>query len=176
MSNQLYRALDPILEQLMAVLRRVERFLGPDDDWVEDDRRILFEAAHKRFGHIHPFIKEKSSREYLLTVEAGSDTVERLLMDSGYYDRNLLSNRKYRETESGRQWATGSYVYDPSDTSEQHHVYLFDTPNGHTDVYSHTETSVREGAEHITNPQYDSTDGMIVSILNKSEYNYNRHD
>jgi hypothetical protein len=32
-----YSKLDPILESLMGAVRRAERFLGPEDDWVEED-------------------------------------------------------------------------------------------------------------------------------------------
>jgi hypothetical protein len=143
------KQLDPILEPLMAAVRRAERFLGPDDDWVEADRRILFEAAQRRFGHLHKFVYEKGPDDYICTANATPDVVEQAI--SPYYQRNLASSRKCRTHHNGeKQWAVGSWVHDPPSEPWQHHIYLFETENGRTDIYGHRETSVREGIEHIT--------------------------
>jgi hypothetical protein len=186
----LYDRLDPYLEPLMAAVRRAERFLGPEDDWVEDDRRILYEAAQRHLGQYHQFLTRKTHHEYVTTAHADSDAVE-IALDAAGYQRNLASSRKYRnDHDGGKQWACGSFVrdrlegdFEPSsdegslnDSSriasrehgyvEQHHVYLFEAPNGATDVYAHRETSVTEGGEHITDTnQEHGAPGIVFEAL-----------
>jgi hypothetical protein len=136
------------LSQILGAVRRVERFLGPEDDWVEDDRRKLFEFLDGKFGHA--FTMEKSARDYITTAQASPDAVEVALHRAGY-QRNLVSTRKYRTHHAGgKQWAVGSYVYDPVDTDWQHHVFLFPAPDGAADVYGHRETSARNPVGHLT--------------------------
>lgn len=173
----MYKLLDPYLEPLMATLRGAEEFLGPDDDWVEDDRRILFEAAQRHLGRFHKFVYEKSAEDYVTTAQVDSDVVEEALHAAGY-QRNLLSSRKYREHhEGGRQWAEGSWVFDPSDTDWQHHVYLFEAPNGGTDIYAHRETSVREGSEHLTEEQiHGDPNDRLRSALSSSSVPHSDRD
>jgi hypothetical protein len=142
--------LDPALARLLGGVRELETLLGPEDDWVEDDRRILFEAADRILRPLgRPTIREVGRYDYILTVAATPDAVETHLDHAGY-QRNLLSTRKYREHhDGGRQWAVGSWVLDPDDTDWQHHVYLFPYESGlATDVYGHTEPSVRNPEEH----------------------------
>jgi hypothetical protein len=136
------------LSRIISVIRRIEQFLGPDEDWVEDDRRKLFEFLDGKFGHA--FTMEKSARDYITTAQESPDAVEVALHRAGY-QRNLVSTRKYRTHHSGgKQWAVGSYVYDPVDTDWQHHVFLFPAPDGETDVYGHREATVREPVDHVT--------------------------
>jgi hypothetical protein len=166
-----YKKIDSILEPLMAAVRYAERFLGPDDDWVEDDRRILFEAAQRHLGHVHRFTREKGRADYFTTAHATPDVVETVLHDNGY-QRNLASTRKYRTHHGGgKQWAVGSWVLDHPDTDWQHHVYLFPTPNNGTDLYGHRETSVREGAEHLTatNQQHGDPMGRVRGLLSATD-------
>lgn len=135
------------LSCVLGVVRRVERFLGPDDDWVEDDRRVLFEALDGLAGH--SFTKKKSARDYITTAHATPDAVEQAL-DAAGYQRNLASTRKYRtHHDGGKQWAVGSWALDPADTDWQHHVFLFPSPDG-TDLYGHKEATVRDPVEHVT--------------------------
>jgi hypothetical protein len=154
--------MDQILEAVMAAVRRAERFLGPQDDWVEDDRRIAYEAAQRHLGHLHTFVREKGAADYVTTVHATPDAIERALTNTGY-QRNLLSSRKYRtHHDGGRQWAVGSFVLDDIDHNgkytRQHHVYLFEAPDGGADVYAHTETSVLEGYEHVSDTRQSRGD------------------
>jgi hypothetical protein len=136
------------LSFVLGAVRRVERFLGPDDDWVEDDRRWLFETLDGLAGH--SFTMEKSARDYITTANATPDAVERAL-DTAGYQRNLASTRKYRtHHDGGKQWAVGSWVLDPADTDWQHHVFLFPAPDGGTDVYGHREATVRDPVDHVT--------------------------
>jgi hypothetical protein len=91
-------------------------------------------------------------------------------MASGY-QRNLLSSRKYREHHGGgKQWAVGSFVYDPENTDWQQHVYLFPSPNGGTDVYSHREPSVRLPREHLdpTTGTHGDPAGIVRTALDDS--------
>jgi len=181
----LSRKLDPLLEPAISAVRRLERFLGPDDDWVEDDRRILYEAAQRHLGHLHTFTREKGRAEYVTTVKADPDTVEGALMPP--YQRNLVSTRKYRTYRGGgKQYACGSFVIDGiagdfeassdeaslNDSSrsasrehgyvEQHHVYLFETEDGYTDVHAHRETSATEGDEHLTETHQEQGDPHVL--------------
>jgi hypothetical protein len=136
------------LSRVIGAVRWLERFLGPDDDWVEDDRRKLFEWLDGKFGH--SFTMEKGARDYITTADASPDAVERALA-SADYQRNLVSTRKYRtHHDGGKQWAVGSWVLDPADTDWQHHVFLFPAPDGGTDVYGHKESTVRDPVDHVT--------------------------
>jgi hypothetical protein len=155
------------LSCVLGAVRRVERFLGPDDDWVEDDRRWLFETLDGLAGH--SFTMEKSARDYITTAHATPDAAEQALHAAGY-QRNLASTRKYRTHHGrgsatrgdsgpkrgsaprggGKQWAVGSWVLDPADTDWQHHVFLFPAPDGGTDVYGHKEATVRDPVDHVT--------------------------
>lgn len=157
--------LDPFLELVIPPVRRAERFLGPEDDWVEDDRRILYEAAQRHLGHLHTFTREKGRGDYVTTVKADPDTVEEALM--GPYQRNLVSTRKYRTYhDGGKQWACGSFVIDgiagDHGYVEQHHVYIFETADGHTDVHAHRETSATEGDEHLTETNQEQGDPHVL--------------
>jgi hypothetical protein len=154
------------LSRILGAVRCLERFLGPDDDWVEDDRRVLFETLDGLLGH--SFTMEKSPRDYITTAHATPDAVEKAL-DAAGYQRNLVSTRKYRtHHDGGKQWAVGSWVLDPADTDWQHHVFLFPAPDGSTDlsgespdsveneqglscdVYGHKEATVRDPVDHVT--------------------------
>ena len=143
------KTFEPVLRPLLGAVRRAERFLGPEDDWVERDRRVLFEAADTILRPLgRPTIREVGEADRIGTVGAGPDVVELALVEAGY-QRNLLSTRKYREHHNGgRQWACGSWVLDPVDEPWQHHVYLFEAPDGSTDVYAHKEASVRNPDKH----------------------------
>lgn len=143
--------IDEIVEPLMAAVRHAERFLGPEDDWVEEDRRVLYEAAQRHLGHVHTFVQSVGGADYVTTANAPPDAVERALVYP--YQRNLASTRKYRTHHCGRkQWADGSFAFDPRDEPWQHHVYLFTTQDDGTDIYAHEEVSVRRGLEHLTTP------------------------
>lgn len=173
--TSLARHLDPFLEPILTAVRRVERFLGPDDDWVEDDRRIVFEAAQRLLGGVHEFTTEKTRDEYVFTVNMTPDAFEQAITPT--YQRNLASSRKYRtDHDGGRQWACGSYVVDPPNQRWQHHVYIFEAPDGRTDVYAHKETSVREGAEHLYEPQVDADPHVLPSILRSLGVEHGRRE
>lgn len=139
------------LSWLMAQIRKQERALGPSDDWVEDDRRVLFEAADRFLRPLgRATIQEVPTADHIVTVEASPDEVEELI--SPPFQRNLLSTRKYRtlsEENGGKQYAVGSWVLDPEETSWQQHVYLFPSPGGGTEIYGHLEPSVRDPDAHV---------------------------
>lgn len=172
------RQFEPQLATLLGYLRRAEQFLGPEDDWVEDDRRVLFEAIDPLLRPLgRSTITEKGENDYVATVSRTPDEVEVILDDQGY-QRNILSTRKYRaHHDGGKQWAVGSWVLDPSDTDSQHHVYLFRSPDGGTDIYAHSEASVTEPAEH------DGGDALVPgdpknleSIFNRRAISFNERD
>lgn len=150
LATRLIETFEPLLRPLFAGVRRLETLLGPEDDWVEDDRRVLFEAADSILRpRGRPTIRAVGDADHVGTVPRSPDAVERVLAEEGY-QRNILSSRKYREHHTGgRQWAVGSWVLDPiGDTDDQHHVYLFPSKDGATDVYAHREASVTEPDEH----------------------------
>lgn len=162
----------------MASVRRVEEFLSPSDDWVEDGRRILYEAAQRLLGDYHDFIREKGTADYITTAHADSDAVEIALMEYGY-DRNLLSTRKYREHHGGgKQWAVGSFAYDPEDTDWQHHVYLFKAPNGGTDIYGHREPSPRNPEAHLDTSTgvHGDPNGRVANALDVYRIEYGERE
>lgn len=149
-ASRLIDALEPALRPALAGVRRLEVRLGTEDDWIEDDRRIIFEAADAALGPLgRPTIRQVGRDDYALTVAADADRVEETLATNGY-QRNLLSTRKYRDHhEGGRQWAVGSWVRDEADTPWQHHVYLFPYRDPRaTDIYAHREPSVRNASAH----------------------------
>lgn len=142
------RVSEPLLSWLLAGIRRVETLLGPSDDWVEQDRRWLYELADRVLRPLgRPTIHEATSSDHVVLVDSSPDAVEDVLSENGY-QRNLLSTRKYRtHHDGGRQWAVGSWVRELDD-ERQHHVYLFPYHEGGTDVYAHSEPSVTDPSEH----------------------------
>lgn len=138
------------VSQIMGRVRYVEEFLGPEDDWVEEDRRLLFEALHPLGDALgRPLIQSVPEADYVGHVPTSPDAYERFLVDR-FYQRNLASTRKYRNPwDGGRQWAVGSWVFDPEREPWQHHVYLFPARCGGVDVYAHLEPSIRRPREHV---------------------------
>ena len=161
-----------VLTYLLSAVRYCERFLGPDDDWIEEDRRIAHEAAQRLFGDYHTFVHEEKPQNYVTTVDVDDDTVEQIIHP--YYQRNIAASRKYRDHhDGGKQWAVGSYVFDPPSKEWQHHVTLYPTADGRTDVYSHTETSVREGFDHLSDGvSKRGNEKELFTLLNKASVSY----
>lgn len=164
-----------LLSALMGAVRRAERFLGPEDDWVEEDRRVLYEAFDGTLGHSTTF--EKGPRDYFTTADASPDKVEEALHP--HYQRNLASTRKYRTHHGGgKQWACGSWVHDPPETDTQHHVFLFKAPDGRTDLYGHFETSVRDPDGHLQGDTWKAGDpnGRARALLDEAGITFERRD
>lgn len=174
--DYVFSNLEPQLVWALLRIRQIESSLGPEDDWVEKDRRILFEWLDSHFSH--PFTFEKGVEDYICTAYTNSDIVEKALSAAGYH-RNVLSTRKYRTHHSGgKQWAVGSWVYELSHDEDekylkQHHIYLFEY-KPHCDIYGHLETSVREGKEHITETNQISGDlnNRCRNALRKADIDY----
>jgi len=115
-----------------------------------------------------PLTAKKGRRDYVLTVDVDSDAVERAIYPQ--YQRNLTSTRKYRTIGSERQWANGSYVFDPSETKYQHHAYLFSNEDETTDVYAHKEWSAEHHPyEHVTEQQaHGDPDNRITLLMDEA--------
>ena len=143
-----YTAIDTLLEYSLSAVRVVERYCGPYTQVLEEIRKILFRGAHVVGGHIHPIVYHKDTEDYLVSTSLSPTAVTALLYPT--YHRNFMSSVKYRTYNGDSQYTHSSWVYDPTDEPTQHHVYIFPTDAGGTDIYTHTETSVREGAEHLT--------------------------
>ena len=140
-------------------IRDLSAYLGPKDDWIEGLRRrilVLLDPAASVLGR--PLIREKGGRDYIGTVEATDNEFESAIMPP--YQRNLTSTRKYRIIDGERQWADGSFVYDPDDTDWQHHVFIFPEEVGEDGtvkklaVYGHKEKSAeKDPVGHVSDPQ-----------------------
>jgi hypothetical protein len=172
-AEKIIRALEPQLVWAFSHIDNYEESLGPDDDWVQRDRRYLYETADRFLRPLgRPTIREVGQEDKLFTVEESVNDVEECIHPK--YSRNLISSRKYREHHSGgRQWAKGSWVYDPKDTDWQHHVYLFPSKDGGTDVYAHKEPSVRLPAQHhLHGGKSGDPDGVLHGQLDNCNIEY----
>jgi len=159
-----YTKYDTVLEYALTVVRSIEQRCGPNTQHLECGRKRLFAVLHDRFGDIHPFVYQKGSRDYLTTVDMSPHNVTEQLYPT--YHRNFASSVKYRMNGGEKQYTHSSWVYDHVDSHRQHHVYLFGTDGGSTDIYTHTETSVREGAEHLIETEQDhATVGQLTTIF-----------
>lgn len=170
-ATRLIRAFEPVIGRLLAGVRQLEGWLDHDDDWVEADRRRLFEWADVLLRPLgRPTIREVGPEDHIYTVAASPDIVERVLAEHGY-QRNLASTRKYRTHHNGgRQWAVGSWVRDPPDTPDQHHVYLFARETvGWADVYAHSEPSVRRPVAHHGGEMIDhGVAGPLLTVFDEA--------
>jgi len=71
-----YNKLDPLIEPLMGAVRRAERFLGPEDDWVEGLKRRIVTKIHPLTAPLgRPLIKEKPDAEQFATTDVDCDMV-----------------------------------------------------------------------------------------------------
>jgi len=159
-----YTAIDTLLEYSLSAVRVVEQYCGPAAQSLEQIRKTVFRVADTYYGDTHPFVYEKGTQDYLTTTSLSPTAVTALLYPT--YHRNFASSVKYRIQDGEPQYTHSSWVYDPAAEPTQHHVYIFPTDAGGTDIYAHTETSVREGAEHLTETnQEHATIGALDTVL-----------
>lgn len=166
-----------IIGAVLGAVRGVTVFLGPGDDWVERVRKRVYRAADDEMSDAgRPTTRKKGPADYVTTVHATADAVERAIHPQ--YQRNVTSTRKYRDVDEREiQWAVGSWVYDPKDTEWQHHVYLFESPDGGCDVYAHRETSVRYPYGHLDDAQeHGDPNGRVRGILHAAGFDIGRRD
>lgn len=162
-----------LIKSVTSAVRRVEEFLGPEDDWVERYRRRLYVAFDGVLGH--STVDEKTRAEYFTTAKASPDEVEEAIHPR--YERNIVSTRKYRMRDGEREWTVGSWVHDPADTNKQHHIFLFETPDGRTDIYGHRETSVRDPVGHLTDAQtHGDPNGRVRALLSEAGLSFDRRN
>lgn len=174
-ADKFIETFEPAIARLLAAVRRLERFLGPGDDWVEDDRRIIYEAADRLLRPLgRSTISEVSDGDFVYTVDVSADEVEVLLDEAGF-QRNLLSTRKYRESNGTRDYANGSWVLvhdgNDSDVQMQLHVIVFSNPDGSTSIYAHREAAVTEPSEHDGGDLLTRGDpnGIVKQLLEENE-------
>jgi hypothetical protein len=162
------------LSTTIGYLRDGMAHLGPEDDWIEGLKLRLAQKADKFIRPLgRPIVFEAQSEDYFGTVEASTDKVEAALMPR--YQRNFASTKKYRMIGGKKQWAVGSFVYDPEDTEWQHHVYLFEIEDGTgCQLYGHKETSAEyDPYGHLTDEQYHGDpDGITRGELDKAGVEY----
>jgi len=153
-ANRFIKRVAPHLSTTIGYIRYATSYLTPKDDWVEGLKKRAALKVHPFVAPLgRPLIKEKPDAEQFATTDVDSDAVEVAL--HGRYQRNLTSTRKYRMQDGKRDWAVGSWVYDPEDTKWQHHVYLFERPDGGADLYAHKEKSAeKEPYGHVTHGHY----------------------
>lgn len=172
-ANRFIDRVAPQLSTVIGYIRSGTAYLTPKDDWVEGlKRRFAVKADPFLRPWGRPTIKEKPDAEQFATTPVDSDTVEVALADR--YQRNLTSTRKYRMVDGERQWAEGSWVYDPEDVDWQHHIYLFGREDGGTDLYGHREPSAEQKpAEHVSGVHIDGDpDGLGRGELEKAGISY----
>lgn len=147
-ADKFIKTFEPQIAAVLRAVRRIEEYLGPSDDWVEDDRRVIYEIANAIGSLIgRTTVSEVNPDDLTYSTPASPDDVEEAIHP--HFQRNLLSTRKYRvPEEGGRQWAVGSWVLDPDDTDWQLHTIFFPRKGGGTDIYCHREASVTEPSEH----------------------------
>lgn len=164
-ADRFIRSVEPQLSRILSAVRRIEQYLGPDDDWVERLRRKIWVAADPFLRPLgRPTVAVKSDVDYICTTESDSDSVEVAIHP--LYERNTTSTRKCRIIDGALEWAVGSWVYDPPDEPWQHHVYIFENESGGTDVYGHKEDSTRDPVGHVTDPQiHGDPDGHLRNRL-----------
>ena len=178
LTDRSIRRYEEEIAALLGFVRRLERFLGPDDDWVEDDRRIIYEAAHGVLSKLgRSTLHEVNDEDFCYTVDATSDEVEVLLHESDF-QRNLLSTRKYRVPNGTRDYADGSWVLvhdsDDTDVRMQLHVVLFSNPDGTTSIYVHREAAVTEPSEHDGGDlmTHGDPNDVVQTILEDNDIGY----
>jgi hypothetical protein len=175
-ANSFIKRVAPALSTIIGYIRGATAYLTPKDDWVESLKRRLavpLDKFTRPFGR--PLVYEKGRADYFCSAEASPDSIERAIMPR--YQRNLTSTRKYRRLSDGsRQWADGSFVYDPDDTDWQHHVYIFPSKHtdGQADLYGHKETSAeKDPYGHVTDEQvHGDPDGITRGKLDEAGIQY----
>lgn len=139
LNNQLYYAILVVALVIAGVITR--RYIGPEDDWIEDRRKEVFvrlNPVFKRMGRT--LVVEKGIEDYVCTAHQTPDDIEDALYQCGYVE-NPISTRKYRVIEGHKQFAVGSMKFSDPDTDIQWHAYIFPTMEGSwTDIYQHGET------------------------------------
>lgn len=153
LTTTLTRYITPIIGLWIAGLRWLTGTFGPDADRMSAVRRrasLLLDPVGRLLGR--PLVRQCNYRDYVCTVLADVDTVEDGLHP--YYQRNFAATHKYRLHDGNRQFEHSSWVYDPTDTDWQHHVYLFSNADGTTDLYGHREPSANHRPyEHLIGEQ-----------------------
>jgi len=157
------------LKRVINTFKRFTSKLTPEDDWVEGLRKrilVILDPFFRPLGR--NLIFECHDEDYICTTDISSDSVEEAIHPK--YKRNLTSTRKYRVSAGERQWAVGSWVYDPDDTDWQHHVYLFDTGSydePKTDVYGHKEASASKdpASHHRSWQEHGDPDGELSGLI-----------
>jgi len=74
---------------------------------------------------------------------------------------HLLSSIKRRETPEGPQYSAAHVVWTHAD-GKQTEAYLFENPDGTTDIYGHMETGVTDPEGHLSDPQTDGDPREVI--------------
>lgn len=143
---------------VLVLLVFLQRFLGPDADWVESRRERLLIKFDEVLGLVGGFgTREIMEKEYAGTIDVpedhgkGSreDWVERQVYQNGFY-RNLIAGKKFRFVEGHKQYSDGSWAKrDGILADRQLHLHFFKASSGNFDVYVHEEPSVIRPLAHL---------------------------
>lgn len=152
-----------MIKSITTSVRRVERFFGPDDQWVENFRQTSWRAAQKLLGDKHTFVRDKNRADYEYTAHVSPQRVAEALYAEGY-QRNILSTVK---TRNGTDFVHSAWVLDTEDTEWQQDVFIWENADGTTDVYSHKEPSVRRPKAHLnlSTGVNGDPDGRVRDVL-----------
>ena len=105
------------------------------------------------------------SPEYLATIDQPPREVFETLTGAGGHP-HLLNALKYREGRGGREWMAFAVVF-PVGGMEQVECYVFDCGDGTSDAYVHTESSVLDVDDHLTEGGVPGDPrGIVADALN----------
>jgi hypothetical protein len=172
-ANKFIKRAEPLLSVTIGGIRTATSYLTPRNDSIETLRRYLALVVNPLLSPLgRPLVTECHDEDYAFTANVNADKVEWAITER--YQRNLTSTRKYRVIDGEREWADGSWVYDPDDTEWQHHVYLFDNGDGTCDVYGHKEPSAEfDPYGHVTADQlHGDPDGLARGELERRNINF----
>jgi hypothetical protein len=121
---------------------------------IVDRRTTLFVLSRKGY---------RDGPEFLATRDAPVAAVWRRLVAEGA-SPHLINSVKVRPTPDGtRQYSAGHVVWTHRNGT-QTEVYLFENPDGTTDVYAHHETGVANPDGHLTDGQTDGDPRDVVRM------------
>lgn len=133
---------DPIVSAglvvvLILVAYLAKRHTGPEDDWIEFVKHLVFTAYDDEAEQMGlDIVVCKNPEDYVCTVPLSVDEVELMLTACGYGE-NDISNEKFRilppdvgqpHKMSEKQFQRGSMKFSEPDSDKQQHAYFFQNP------------------------------------------------
>lgn len=124
------------------------------DEWATSKGRPLLR------GKLPP----EQSEEFVTHVPDSPKSAFQALRAAGF-SPHLVATTKVRQTDSGREFSHSQLVY-IHDDGRQTETYLFEGPQGGTDVYAHVETAATDPVGHLTDAQEPGDPrGVVMAAL-----------